>query len=131
MMLIDTNIFLEALLGRARASQCRALLDRLAAGGLDGVVTHFSIHSIEAILERSGGDVTAFLRTVDQTAGLYVYDTSIADEIGASLLTKTTKVDFDDALQYYVAKKMGADAIVSFDRHFDGLDVPRVEPSGS
>jgi len=38
------------------------------------------------------------------------------------------KRDFDDALQYYVAKKLGAKAIVSFDKHFDGLDVPRLEP---
>jgi len=45
------------------------------------------------------------------------------------MLTKRESLDFDDALQYYVAKRLGAEAIVSFDRHFDKLDVPRIEPS--
>jgi predicted nucleic acid-binding protein len=43
-------------------------------------------------------------------------------------LMKDLGRDFDDALQYYVAKKLGANAIISFDKHFDGLDVPRLEP---
>jgi predicted nucleic acid-binding protein len=34
----------------------------------------------------------------------------------------------DDSMQYYVAKKSGAEKIVSFDHHFDGLDIPRAEP---
>jgi predicted nucleic acid-binding protein len=45
------------------------------------------------------------------------------------MFTKARSLDFDDALQYYVAKRLGAEAIVSYDRHFDKLDVPRIEPS--
>lgn len=37
-------------------------------------------------------------------------------------------MDFDDALQYYAAKRLGVEAIVSYDKHFDKLDVPRTEP---
>ncbi|MHB1709637.1 MAG: hypothetical protein ACYCT2_09210 [Thermoplasmataceae archaeon] len=36
---------------------------------------------------------------------------------------------FDDAMQYYVAKKLGAEAIVSFDHDFDNLDIRRLEPN--
>jgi len=43
---------------------------------------------------------------------------------------RTIPKDFDDALQYYVAKKLGAEMMVNFGRHFDGLDIPRIEPSG-
>lgn len=43
-------------------------------------------------------------------------------------LAKRIGLDFDDAMQYYVASKLGADAIASYDSDFDGLDVPRVEP---
>ncbi len=32
-------------------------------------------------------------------------------------------------MQYYVAKKVGAEGIVSFDKHFDGLDLRRLEPN--
>jgi predicted nucleic acid-binding protein len=44
------------------------------------------------------------------------------------ILASEIKRDFDDTPQYYVAKKLGASGIVSFDRHFDGLDIPRLEP---
>lgn len=103
-------------------------MDRVSDGKIDGIVTHFSIHAIEAIMGRRGSDLISFLRTLDQTAGLYVYDTSISDEVSASLLTKSTGMDFEDALQYFVAKKVAADAILSYDRHFDGSDLRRVEP---
>ena len=45
------------------------------------------------------------------------------------MLTKARSLDFDDALQYHVAKRLGAEPIVSYDRHFDKLDVPIIEPS--
>ena len=129
MILIDTNIFLEVLLRRKNAPDCRALLDRLSRGELEAVATRFSLHSIEALMGRHGADVVSFLRTVDQTAGLLVYDTTTADEIAAAMLAEKVKRDFDDALQYYVAKKLGVDEIVSYDRHFEGLDIRRVEPA--
>jgi len=34
----------------------------------------------------------------------------------------------DDAIQYVVALLINADAIVSFDKDFDGLGIPRREP---
>ncbi len=45
-----------------------------------------------------------------------------------ALLAERIGRDFDDTLQHFVAKKLGAEAIVSFDRHFDGLDLARIEP---
>jgi predicted nucleic acid-binding protein len=129
LILLDANIFLEVLLGRNRATDCRSLLDRLSRGELEGVVTRFSVHSIEAVIGGHGGDVVSFLRTVEQTSGLSVYETTTSDEISAALLAGKVRRDFDDSLQYYVAKKLGAEKIASYDRHFDGLDVPRWEPS--
>ncbi len=129
MILIDTNIFLEVLLGRARADDCKALLEMASEGKIESVVTHFSIHSIEAIMRKRGNELTSFLRVLDQTSGLYVFDTTVSDEVSASILIRTVKLDFDDAVQYYVAKKLGAEAIVSYDKDFDTLDVRRAEPS--
>jgi predicted nucleic acid-binding protein len=48
--------------------------------------------------------------------------------MAAALLSEKMGLDFDDALQYYVAKKLGVDAIASFDEHFDQLDLRRIEP---
>ena len=79
-------------------------------------------------MRNNGAELTSFLRALDLTVGLYVFDTTLADEVSASILTGTTKLDFDDAIQYYAAEKLGAAAIVSFDQDFDDLDIPRLEP---
>lgn len=126
MILVDTNVFLEYLLDRRRADECGKLLAELSRGGVEGAVTRFSLHSIEAVYK---SDLLAtFLSNVDRSLGLDVQETSTVEEREVAELARKVRMDFDDALQYYVAKKLGAEAIVSFDRHFDGLDLPRAEP---
>ncbi|MDA4129128.1 MAG: PIN domain-containing protein [Thaumarchaeota archaeon] len=126
MILVDTNVFLEFLLGRRHAEDCGRLLSKLSRGEMEGVVTRFSLHSIEAVYK---SDLLAgFLSNVDRSVGLYVRDTTTAEEAEVAAVAKSTGRDYDDAIQYFVAKRMGAEAIVSFDRHFDGLDISRVEP---
>jgi len=92
------------------------------------VVTKFSIHAIEAILNDSKL-ILIFLRNLRNSIGIDVYETSMEDEIAASMLMKKIKLDFDDSLQYYVAKKLGVKAVVSYDKHFDETDLLRKEPS--
>ncbi|MDW8034281.1 MAG: PIN domain-containing protein [Nitrososphaerota archaeon] len=127
MFLIDTNIFLELFLNREKAEECEKLLERVSKGDLEAIVTRFSIHAIEAILNNPNY-ILVFLRNIENSLGLTTYDTTIDDEIAVSIVMGEKKMDFDDALQYYVAKKLGAEAIVSFDKHFDNLDIPRKEP---
>ncbi|MBI3841525.1 MAG: type II toxin-antitoxin system VapC family toxin [Thaumarchaeota archaeon] len=127
MILLDTNIFLELLLGQKRAGDCQDLLERVSKGEVEAVATHFSIHATEALIGK-GQLLSKFIRNIESSEGLYLYDTDLTEESSAALLTRQEQLDFDDALQYYVAKRLGADAIVSFDKHFDGLDVPRIEP---
>jgi predicted nucleic acid-binding protein len=129
LILVDTNIFLEVLLGRKKADECAQLLNRMSSGEVEGVVTRFSVHAIEAMLgDKSEEKLTAFLRGLEQTHRLTVHDTSTEDEVAVSLLKGKIGRDFDDSLQFYVAKKLGAQSIVSFDGDFDGLDIPRREP---
>jgi len=127
LILIDTNIFLELLLGQKRAAECERLLDAVSRGQKEALVTHFTVHAVEAAL-RTGEPLTTFLRNLEHSLGLYIYDTDVPEEMAAGLLSEKIERDFDDALQYYVAKKLGVESIVSFDEHFDGLDVRRVEP---
>jgi len=126
LILVDTNVFLEYLLDRRNADDCGRLLGKLSAGEVEGVVTRYSLHSIEAVYRSPllGG----FLANIDRSLGLYVRDTSTAEEIEVAALSGKIGLDYDDSLQYYVAKKLGAEKIVSYDRHFDGLDIPRAEP---
>ncbi|MEM0268877.1 MAG: PIN domain-containing protein [Candidatus Korarchaeum sp.] len=128
MLLVDTNIFLELMLNQERADDCERFLAMISRGEMEGVVTKFSVHAIEAIVNDSR-ILRTFLRNLMNSIGLLVYETSLEDEIAASLLMDRLGLDFDDSLQYYVAEKLGVEAIVSFDRHFDGLGIPRKEPS--
>lgn len=128
MILIDTNVFLELLLGQKKAHDCEILLDGVSKGRIEAVMTHFTVHAVEAAIG-SGHLLITFLRNLENSEGLSIYYTGISEEISIAMLTERTGLNFDDALQYYVAKRLGAEVIVSFDKHFDNLDVPRVEPS--
>ena len=125
---LDTNIYLELFLGRERADDCEKLLDKISTGESEAVTTKFSIHAAEALLNESKLILT-FLRNMENSIGLGVYETSLDDEIAVSMAMNKLALDFDDALQYYVARKLGVEAIISYDKHFDRLDIPRKEPS--
>jgi len=116
------------MLGQSKAADCEALLDAVSKGKIEAVVTHFTVHAVEAVLS-SGEALLTFLRNLENSLGLTVFETGVAEEISVAMFTKRESLNFDDALQYYVAKRLGAEAIVSYDKHFDKLDVPRIEPS--
>ena len=50
-------------------------------------------------MRKKAGELTSFLRALDQTVGLYVYDKTLADEVSASILTGGTKLDFAGAIR--------------------------------
>src|SRR2546429_195803 len=72
-------------------------------------------------------NVKEFLDNVIQTQGLQIHQTEAIEEKDISALTRTLQLDFDDTLQYFVAKKLGAQ-LVSFDHDFDSTDLQRIEP---
>jgi predicted nucleic acid-binding protein len=128
--LVDTNIFLEVMLSRKRSSECKRFLAMLRDGRASGVVSDFSIHSIMVLLDslKRREKLKTFLASLAGYKGLRVHFTSIAEELRAVELAEREELDIDDAIQYSVALSVGAEAIVSFDRDFDGLKIPRVEP---
>jgi len=103
------------------------LLQLISKGEREAAVTHFSVHAVESVIDDTKG-LTTFLANLEHSAGLSIYDTNLSDEMAAALITEKIDLDFDDTLQYYVAKKLGVDALVSFDKHFDKVDIRRVEP---
>jgi len=130
MYLIDTNIFLEILLDQKRASDCVAFLERVRDGSVQGYVTSFSIHSIEVILDRFKKlDVLEmFLEDLSMFTSLEVINTHISDEVKIVKSISKIGLDFDDSLQYYVAKKKALQ-LVSFDEDFDKTDLQRIDPA--
>jgi predicted nucleic acid-binding protein len=128
MLLVDTNIFLELLLGQDKAEICEKFLEKISSGEIKAVISNFTVHAVEAILN-DPTLILAFLRNVQNSSGLDVYETRLEEEMAASMLMDKIKLDFDDALHYFIAKKFEVEAIVSYDKHFDTVDIKRREPT--
>ena len=121
-------MFLESALAQEHAAECKVLLDEVSSGSIEATVTHFTLHAICSVLD-DVNKIADFLRSVESSIGFHVYDTTVSEEISIAILASDIRRDFDDALQFFVAKKVGATSIVSFDRHFNKLEIPRREPS--
>ncbi len=67
------------------------------------------------------------METILDFNGLVFYSPNIHDKIEICKIAKQESLNFDDAFQYYTARKFGL-TIISFDKHFDGKAIKRVEP---
>ena len=130
MYLIDTNIFLEVMLQQQRHDEAKHLLQELQRGNLKGYVSKFSLYSIEILFTglKKFDELKKFLVALTFFKGLEVLSTTIFDEILISEIAKENKLDYDDALQFYLVKKYNLKGIVSFDHDFDKVDINRLEP---
>lgn len=129
--LVDTNIFLEVMLSQAKKGDCKRLLSMLREGKIRGVITDFTIHSIMVLMDRfkKRQQLKTFLSSLTAYKELHIYTTSITDEVRSVEEATKTGLDIDDAIQYIVALSVNAEAIISFDKHFDKLKLPRKEPA--
>lgn len=130
MLLVDTNIILEVLLSRAKKAECKEFLKTLGDGKKNGIVTDFTIHSIIVIMGSLNklNELKTFLLSLQAYKGLHIHHTTIADEVRAIEIAIQQNLDMDDAIQYSSALSTNAEAIISFDKHFDSLKIPRKEP---
>ena len=131
MYLIDSNFFIEIFLGRNKYEECVQLLNKTRQNSITLVITTFAVHSIEMIINKQKGVESSieFLNQLLKSENIEVYNTLLAEEIKVLESMKKNKLDFDDALQLYVAKQLECRAIISFDKDFDSLEIPRMEPS--
>lgn len=128
--LIDANIFLEVLLARENKDECVSFLKKVEEGEVKAFVSSFIIHAMEVILINLGKakELETFLEVIGNFKGLSVYSTKIEEEREAIEIISQEGLDFDDALQTYIARKLNTQ-IVSFDKHFDRVKgIRRVEP---
>ena len=117
MYLVDTNIFLEILLGQDKKEVCKSFLDE-NIGYLN--TTDFSLHSIGVILFRySKEDIFhKFVEDVMPDTKLL----SLPMELYGDVVTvrKNLNLDFDDTYQYSVAKYYGL-KVVTMDKDFEKI----------
>jgi len=125
--LLDTNIWLERLLGQGQAEVVAELLDTLAPS--DMCMTDFTLHSIGVICNRlKQRDV--FVKFVDD---VLIDSNVVLVSAPANKMQRVVEImdrfglDFDDAYQY-VAAELEKATIVSFDKDFDKIEQGRLTP---
>lgn len=127
MYLLDTNIWLERLLGQTNAEKVGALLDKIPADQL--YISDFSFHSICVILTRLGRSqlLTDFIDDVVVPGDIQVL--AIPPDLTLQVLEAIDKfdLDFDDGYQYVTAQQNEL-TIVTFDHDFDKTDLGRKTP---
>ncbi|HEX4949672.1 MAG TPA: PIN domain-containing protein [Blastocatellia bacterium] len=114
MYLLDTNVWLERLLGQTHAEDVRQLLEAVPAGDL--FITDFAFHSICVILTRlkKAQALEDFVEDLFIDGAVTIL--TLQPEETADLLSamRRFKLDFDDAYQYIAAEKYAL-TLVSFD----------------
>jgi predicted nucleic acid-binding protein len=119
MKLIDTNIFLEILLNQSRAEIAKKTLFDLFKSNEPFIVSSFTIHSIVVILENKKklSELKLFIESLAQIDAIIFYYPDFDEEKEIIENMSQWKLDFDDAFQYYIARKMDAQ-IITFDHDF-------------
>lgn len=133
-LLVDTNVFLRFLTGdHARmAADSRRLIERAEAGELLLQTSHLALAEIVWTLDTQYGvsreEIAGMLRDLLGLQSLRVDQKEMLREVVD--LYESTDVDFIDAYHAVDLRQRGLEGIVSYDRDFDRLGVPRVEPAG-
>lgn len=133
-LLVDTSVFLRFLTGdHARmAADSRRLIERAEAGELLLQTSHLALAEIVWTLDTQYGvsreEIAGMLRDLLGLQSLRVDQKEMLREVVD--LYASTNVDFIDAYHAVDLRQRGLEAIVSYDRDFDRLGVPRVEPAG-
>ena len=127
MYLVDTNIFLESLLGQNKTNEVRLFLQSIDLRTI--FITDLSLHSIGIILFRLK-NCPLFVSFLEDIVinGVGVLSLSPEDHKTLGQPVQQFNLDFDDAYQYAVAKKHDLQ-LISFDTDFDQTDRGRQEPA--
>lgn len=126
-LLLDTNVFLEVILGQKAAPQARLVLDNRRQHGL--FVSDYAFHSIGLLLFRRGQHDVFEQFANDLLRGSITLISLRPEDAGSIVIhAQQFGLDFDDAYQYTVAERHEL-RVVSFDGDFDRTTRGRLKPS--
>ncbi len=120
-MLIDTNIIMEIALRQKYFETCRDLLDIIKTGTVEEnvYITRFTLSALEALLgEKCPGLLKNILLLILEEK-IQIVPSDIGDDLLVNSTRKNLALDFDDAIQFVAANKMGT-YLVTLDNDFKG-----------
>ncbi len=127
-MLIDTNVILSSLLEQNDYENSREFLSLLKRKPGRCFITEFSLYSVCIQLTRRGKEkmIPQFIKTLVSTKIIKLLPLNPLELIEL-ISSAHEKLDFDDNVQYYLAKKKNL-KLVSYDTDFDKTDLKRLTP---
>ena len=127
MYLVDTNIFLEALLEQDKTNEVKQFFQNIDLSTT--FMTDLSLHSIGIILLRLK-NFALFISFLEDIVIDGIDILSLQPEELNTLEHPLQKfnLDFDDAYQYAISKKYDLQ-LISFDKDFDRTDIKRKTPA--
>jgi len=128
MYLVDTNIWLERLLGQSKSDEVGQFLDQTPTNKL--FITDFAFHSIGVILTRLKRKAVLLDFVQDVFVEGTVTLVSLKPEETQDVVDAIDRyqLDFDDAYQYLAAERNGL-TLVSFDGDLDKTPNGRKTPA--
>ena len=130
-MYIDANIFVELFLHQEKSQECEDFLEKVKDGEIECVTSDFNIDGVLLAIYRATKDVKLMekvLTAILSYSGLTFYFLTMEDRLKALSHGKTYSLDFEDSMALQAAIASGCTKIISFDKHFDGLPIKRLEP---
>jgi hypothetical protein len=126
--LVDTNVWLEALLAQEKAPEAQTFLSSVEARHL--AITEFSLYSLGVVLTRLNKTKVFedFLSDTLEDSAVGRIRLDLADLKQLLAAQKEFQLDFDDAYQYIAAQRYDL-ILVSFDRDFDRTPRGRKTPA--
>ncbi|UCH97270.1 MAG: type II toxin-antitoxin system VapC family toxin [Candidatus Aminicenantes bacterium] len=126
MYLVDTNIFLEALLEQEKVEDVRSFFQTVDLDYL--YITDLALHSIGILLFKFKKYrlFVAFLNDMVKN-GMNIISLSTEELLELKEIVEEFNLDFDDAYQYLAAKNHYLQ-LISFDKDFNRTDINKKEP---
>jgi len=127
-MLIDANIFIEIARNQKHKDACRDLIDAIAEEMIveEVYLSKFSLGAIEAMLSKNEEFVREILLLIFHDI-IKIKDTTIDDDLMINAAKKDLELNFDDAVQFVVANKLGT-YLVTYDKDFDDTSLQTKTP---
>jgi len=110
---IDTNVFLDLLLKRELYNEALEILDGVANGRWSGYVLNITVLNIDYVAKKQMKNIQEFIQLLSGTLTIVGADNAVIEEA-----LSLENSDFEDSVQYIVAKTLACDVIVTNDKNF-------------
>ncbi len=126
MYLLETNIWLELLLNQEKADEVKGFLNHIKDS--DIYISSFSFYSICIFLSRMNkfDTLISFVNDLSEN-NIEIINTNLLDIQSILEIEKSYNLDFDDALQYYLASSNKI-TLIGYDKDFEKTPLGRITP---